>query len=301
MAETLPARPPAIGAPVPQARRRRRANLPGTATKYGFLVLFAVMALYPVLLVISTSVRDPLDTTADPFDLFSSVDLGNFHDAWTIGGFGGYLWNTILVSVPSVIGIVALSTMAGYAFARLAFPGRNALFFLFILGLMIPFMSIMIPLYFQLRDMQLLDTWAAVILPLIAGASGTGLPLGIFLMRAFFQDLPRELGEAAKVDGTTEFGLFRHVMLPLALPGAGVLAVFSFIQAWNVFVLPLIYLQSEDKRTLATGLYAFTTGRSTETEYLAAGTILMVVPVLAFFLLFQRQFIRGLTAGAVKG
>ena len=200
-----------------------------------------------------------------------------------------------------MLGIVVLSVLAGYAFARLEFPGRNLVFYLFMLGLMIPFFSIMIPLYYELRDIGLLDTLPGVILPMIAGVTGSGLPLGVFLMRSFFQDLPNELADAARVDGASEYRIFRYVMLPLALPGAAVIAVLAFVQAWNNFILPLIYLQGEENRTLATGVYFFASGRTQETEFLAAGALILTVPVVLFFIAFQRQFIRGMTAGALKG
>jgi ABC-type glycerol-3-phosphate transport system permease component len=290
------------GLPATRERaRRRRGNPVGAWGKYVVLALFAFITLYPMLLVVSTAVRDPLDVTADPFDLFTSIRLENLREAWTDGLFGEYLWNTVIATVPTVIATVVLSVVAGYAFARLQFPGRNLLFYLLMFGLMIPFTGIMIPLYYQLRDMQLLDTWWAVILPLTAGATGIGVPFGVFLMRSFFQSLPPELAEAAKVDGTSEFGVFRHVMLPLARSGASVLAVFTFIQAWNTFFLPLIYLQGEEHRLLATGLYQFAGGRTAEIELLAAGALITILPVLVVFMLFQRQFIRGLSAGAVKG
>jgi ABC-type glycerol-3-phosphate transport system permease component len=198
--------------------------------------------------------------------------------------------------------------MAGYALARFRFPGQNLVFYLFILGLMVPFFSMMIPLYYTMRDLCLpgtsvcmLDTHLAVILPSIAGASGAGLPLGIFLMRAFFLDMPRDLADAAKVDGAGEWGVFRHVMVPLAAPGAAALAVFSFLAAWNTFLLPLLYMPGEQNRTLATGLLLFSGGRTREIELVASGSLIMIAPVVLFFLLFQRHFIRGLTAGAVRG
>lgn len=273
----------------------------GSVVRTVVLAVFAAATIYPVVLVISTALKNPLDVLADPFSLFTSVRFQNIKDAWTVGNFDAYFVNTVIITIPTVVGVVVLSTLAGYALARLDFPGRNLIFYTFMLGLMIPFFSIMIPLYYQLRDMDLLNTFPAVILPGIAGATGWGLPLGVFLMRAFFQDLPDELAAAARVDGASEWQLFRHVMLPLAAPGAAVLAVFSFIEAWRTFILPLIFLPGEENRTLATGLYVFAGGRTQETELVASATLIMTVPVLVVFLVFQRQFVRGLTAGAVKG
>jgi ABC-type glycerol-3-phosphate transport system permease component len=158
-----------------------------------------------------------------------------------------------------------------------------------------------IPLFYELRDLGLLGTKAGVILVLIAGAGGFGVPIGVFLMRSFYMDLPEELADAARVEGCTEWQVFRYVMLPLSGPGVAVLAVLVFFQTWNVFVVPLLYLPGAENQTLATGLYLFASGRTQEYEYIAAGSLIMVVPVVIFFLIFQRLFVRGLTAGALKG
>ncbi|MBA3430375.1 MAG: carbohydrate ABC transporter permease [Actinobacteria bacterium] len=268
--------------------------------KYGVLIFFALLTIYPLLLVVSTALKDPLDV-GNPFSLFSSIRLANIADAWTLGRFGAYFMNTVYITVPTVVGVVVLSVMAGYALARINFPGRTLVFFTFMLGLMIPFTSVMIPLFYELQDLRLFGSLWAVILPAIGGAAGFGVPLGVFLMRSFFQDLPNELAEAARVDGATEFQVFRRVMLPLSAPGIAVLAVLTFFQSWNQFLMPLLFLPGEENRTLATGLYIFNSGRTAEYELIASASLIMIVPVVIMFLLFQRQFVKGLTAGAVKG
>jgi raffinose/stachyose/melibiose transport system permease protein len=275
-------------------------RLIGSFARYLALAFFAALVLYPLLLIISTSVKDPLDVTANPFTLFSSVSLLNFVDAWTLGGFGGYFWNTVLITGLVLVGTVVLSVLAGYALARLYLPGKNIIFLLFILGLMIPFFAMMIPLFYELKALNLLGTHAAVVLPALAGAAGFGVPLGVFLMRAFYMDLPEELADAARVDGANEFQVFSRIMLPLSGPGVAVLAVLVFFQTWNVFILPLLYLPGSENQMLATGLYLFASGRTAEIELAAAGSLIMIAPVVIFFLIFQRQFIRGLTAGAFK-
>jgi ABC-type glycerol-3-phosphate transport system permease component len=275
-------------------------RLVGSSAKYLALTFFAALVLYPLLLIVSTAVKDPLDVTANPFALFSSVNLVNFVDAWTLGGFGGYFWNTVIITAFTLLGTVALSVLAGYALARFHLPGRGLVFFIFMLGLMFPFFSVVIPLFYELRDIGLLGTKAGVILVLIAGAGGFGVPIGVFLMRSFYMDLPEELADAARVDGATEFQVFRSIMLPLSGPGVAVLAVLVFFQTWNVFVVPLLFLPGSENQVLATGLYLFASGRTQEYEYIAAGSLIMVVPVVVFFLIFQRLFVRGLTAGALK-
>jgi ABC-type glycerol-3-phosphate transport system permease component len=275
-------------------------RLVGSSAKYLGLVFFAALVLYPLLLIVSTAVKDPLDVTANPFALFSSVNLVNFVDAWTLGGFGGYFWNTVIITAFTLLGTVALSVLAGYALARLHLPGRGVVFFIFMLGLMFPFFSVVIPLFYELRDLGLLGTKAGVILVLIAGAGGFGVPIGVFLMRSFYMDLPEELADAARVDGATEFQVFRSIMLPLSGPGVAVLTVLVFFQTWNVFAVPLLFLPGSENQVLATGLFLFASGRTQEYEYIAAGSLIMVVPVVLFFLIFQRLFVRGLTAGALK-
>ena len=276
------------------------SRLVGVLAKYLALAFFAALVLYPLLLIVSTAVKDPLDVTANPFTLFSSVNLVNFVDAWTLGGFGGYFWNTLIITAFTLLGTIALSVLAGYALARLYFPGRNLIFFIFLTGLMFPFFAVMIPLFYELRDTGLLGTKLGVILVLIAGASGYGLPIGVFLMRSFYMDLPEDLANAARVDGASEFEVFWRIMLPLSGPGVAVLSVLVFFQTWNVFIVPLPYLPGADNRVLATGLYLFASGRTQEYELTAAGSLIMVLPVVLFFLAFQRLFVRGLTAGAIK-
>jgi len=168
-------------------------RLAATGSRYAILVLFGAITLYPFILVVSTGLRDPISINVNPFALFENIHLATISDAWTLGGFGGYFKNTLLITVPTVAGTIVLSTMAGYALARIHFPGRNLIFFTFMLGLMIPFTSIMISLFYELIDLGLFGSVWAVILPGIAGSAGFGVPLGIFLMRAFFQDLPNEL------------------------------------------------------------------------------------------------------------
>ena len=273
----------------------------GTLAKYLVLAFFAAITIYPLLLIVSTAFKDPLDVTLDPFTLFSSFRFQNLYDAWTLGGFGANFTNTVKITVPTVIGVLALSVLAGYALARLRFPGRDLIFYTFMLGLMIPFFSIMIPLFFLLRNTDILGSIWAVVLPAVAGGPGFGLPLGVFLMRSFYQDLPDDLADAARVDGAGEWAVFWHIMLPLSAPGVSVLAVLVFFQTWNNFLLPLLYLPGEENRPLATGLYLFVSGRTTEYELAAAGSLIMVVPVLLFFILFQRSFVKGITSGALKG
>jgi len=283
-------------APAPTRRRGARRTT-AVVLRHVVLVLLALLTLFPVILVVSTAFKTPEDVRLNPFGLFSSFSWTNLVDAWTVGRFSDYLVNSILLSVPSTLLVVAVSTMAGYAFARLPFPGRTIAFYTVVLGLLVPFFTYMIPLYFQLRGMQLLDTLLGANLVL----ASTGLSFGTFFMRAFFSDLPGELEQAARIDGATEWQIFRRIMLPLVGSGVGALAVFTFLQNWNNFLVPLLYLPGAGYRPLTTGLYLFLGGRSVDIGPLAAGALISVLPVVVLFLAMQRQVTQGFISGAVKG
>jgi ABC-type glycerol-3-phosphate transport system permease component len=279
--------------------RTRKAYAPGRAGlgRYLVLTVLAVITLFPVILTVSTALKTSRDVRVNPFGLFSSFSLENLSTAWTVGGFDDYLLNSLLLTVPSTLLVVALSSMGGYAFARLPFPGRTLAFYVVVLGLLVPFFAYMIPLYFQLRSMGLLDSLLGLNLVL----ASTQLAFGTWFMRAFFTDLPTELEQAARVDGASEWQIFSRIMVPLVTSGMGALAVFTFLQNWNNFLVPLLYAPGGAYRPLTTGLYLFTGGRSVDIGPLAAGTLITILPVIALFVLLQRQVTQGFLSGAVKG
>jgi ABC-type glycerol-3-phosphate transport system permease component len=265
---------------------RKRAAL---TTQHATLIVLSLLALFPVILILSTALKTDQDVTVNPFGLFSSFSFENIVTAWTVGDFSSYLLDSVLLTVPSTVLAVVLSTMGGYAFARLPFPGRSVAFYAVVLGLLVPFFAYMIPLYFQLRTMGLLDTLTGTVLVL----TSTGVSFG-----AFF---PMELEQAARMDGASELRIFTQVMLPLATPGIGTLTVFTFLQNWNNFLVPLLYLPGGEYRPLTTGLYLFTAGRSIDIGPLAAGALITILPVIVLFALLQRQVTEGFLSGAVKG
>jgi ABC-type glycerol-3-phosphate transport system permease component len=279
--------------------RARKAYAPGRpgVGRHLTLGLLALVTLFPVILVVSTTLKNPQDVRANPFGLFSSFSLENLETAWTVGNFKDYVLNSILLTVPSTLIVVVLATMAGYAFARLPFRGRTAAFYLVVFGLLVPFFAYMIPLYFQMRSMGLLDSLIGVNLVL----ASTQLSFGAWFMRAFFSDLPSELEQAARVDGASEFQIFARIMVPLVTSGMGALAVFTFLQQWNNFLVPLLYMPGGEYRPLTLGLFLFTGGRSVDIGPLAAGTLITILPVVVLYVVLQRQVTQGFLSGAVKG
>jgi raffinose/stachyose/melibiose transport system permease protein len=266
------------------------------AGQHVLLIVFALLTLSPLVLLLSTMFKTRTDVLVDPFGLFTSFSLENLSRAWTEGHFNEYLANSVFVAVPSTMLVLVLSTLAGYAFARLPFPGRSVAFYTVVLGLLVPFFAYMIPLYFQLRSMHLLDTLAGLILVMTA----SGVAFGTFFMRAFFMDLPYELEQAARLDGASEWQIFHRVMLPMTRSGLAALAVFTFLEVWNNFLIPLLYMPSGRFRPLTTALYQFTGGRELDIGPLAAATFITIVPVLILFVTLQRQVADGF-AGALKG
>jgi ABC-type glycerol-3-phosphate transport system permease component len=280
------------------ARTTIRLQVLGANTvKYLILISVLVLTFGPMLWVWLNSLRTSREIMRFPLSLPTELVWNNFTDAWTLGHFGRYFLNSIIVAVPVVVAVVLLSALGGYGLWRFRFLGNRPVFYVFLLGMMLPFQAIMIPLYYQLRDFGLLSTYGGAILPSIA----LGLPFGIFLMRAFFSGMVTELADAALVDGCNEYGVFWYVMLPLTRPAASALAVFQFMWTWNNFIIPYLYLQREELRTLPLGLMLFSGRYSVQYNLLFAGITIATLPVVVVYVLTQSKIIEGLTAGAVKG
>ncbi len=258
---------------------------------YAVLVLAAVLALYPIGLILVKAVQP------DAVGAAAGVDLGNFADAWNEGEFSTYLRTSVIVTVCVVLGATLLSSLAGYAFGTMTFPGSTALFYLLLLGLMVPSEAIVIPLYFQLRSVDLLDTYTALVLPQIAQS----LAFGTFWMRAYFRSTSREVVEAARLDGAGHLRIFWSILLPMGRPAVTTMMVLFFMWTWNEFLLPLVVIPSGDLLTAPLGLALFQGQYTAGTSLLAAGAVMVAFPVVVFYLVAQRHFIRGMVDGATKG
>ena len=278
------------------ARRSAVNRVGGFVLRYGLLILFLLIFLVPFLWIWSSALKTSIEIARDPFALPSSFRWENLEKAWTVGRFDRYIWNSVIYCVAIVGGVVALSCFAGYALALLPIPGRNVFMVTFLLGLMVPFQSVMIPLYYLLQDFHLLGTYFAFIIPGIA----LRLPFGIFLMRGFFRGLPMEIADAARIDGANEWNVFSHIMLPLARPGLATLVVFQAIYTWNQFAMPLVFVQRDELRPVSLGTLFFFGRFTADRGMIAAGVTISMLPVIVLYLLLQRKFIEGITAGALK-
>ncbi|SKA87988.1 multiple sugar transport system permease protein [Caloramator quimbayensis] len=258
------------------------------------LALGAFIMVLPFLWMITTSLK-PLKLTYDsPYIFPKSFEFSNYITAWKSADFLSFYKNSIFVSICITLGTVVLSAMAAYPFARLNFTGKNFWFYAFLGTMMIPFYVEVIPLYKIIEKIGWLDTRRALIIPRLFS------PFGIFLLRQYFLTIPKELDEAAEIDGASKFYTFWKIILPLSKPALASLTIFSFIFGWNDFLWPLLVTTRPEYTTVQVGISNFSGKYGTLWPYLMAGTVTSIVPVIIIFLLGQKQFIEGLTVGGIK-
>jgi multiple sugar transport system permease protein len=260
------------------------------------LIVTAVIALFPMYWLFANAFT-PI-TSNPPLTpvLIPAFRLDNFERLLTNNKFYlNWMFNSLLVAFAVTAFHVLFDTMAGYAFAKKRFPGRNLLFILILSTLMIPIHVTFIPLYIINRQFGLIDSLWALILP------GTAWVFGIFLMRQYIQTLPGELIDAAKIDGCSEWGVFRHVIFPLSLPAVAALAIFTFVRSWNDFLWPVIALNKPQNYTLTVGVANLQGEFMTDWGIIFSGAALAALPMIIFFLFFQKYFLEGVRMGALKG
>lgn len=246
--------------------------------------------------MVSTSLKDAGSVFAYPPKwLPNPVMWENYVSAWNAMPFARFFLNSIFISMLVTVGQVATSSMAAYAFARLKFPGRDRIFFGYLATMMIPGSVTMIPTFILVKMLGLIDTYTALILPGLFSAYGT------FMLRQFFMSLPKDLEEAAKLDGCSLWGIFWNVILPLSRPGLATLTTFTFMGIWGDFLWPLIVTNSQEMKTLPIGLLSFQGMYNTDWSLLMASSLIVLIPVIVVFLSNQRHFVEGIQMGAVKG
>lgn len=291
-------------APPPLKRTRRpigrRQNSKGLSTAnpavYAVAALLISVMLAPVAFIIIGGFRTNAQITADPSGLPSPWQIGNYVDVLTGDVFWRQVMNSTIVAVVTTVGVVALGLMVSFAIARYTFRGRGALYALYAAGLMFPLTVAITPLYIMVRSVGLMNDLGGVILPQIA----FGLPITVIILVPFLRAIPAELQEAAAIDGCSRLGFFWRMVLPLSLPGVITVGILAFIGSWNSYLLPLFILNNDVNYTLPLGVQAFASRYSVDTARVLAFTSLAMLPALAFFSLFERRIVGGLT-GAVKG
>jgi raffinose/stachyose/melibiose transport system permease protein len=265
------------------SRRERAVN-------YAIVVFFAALVLLPIVSVVAEALA-PASAGQS-----GAVHLENFPAAWRLGHFSSYLANSVMVTVTVLSISLVVSALAGFALGTMTFPGANVLFYLFLVGIMVPAEAIVIPLFFDLRSLGLTDTLWGVALPQVAQSTA----FGVYWMRTYFRSSNRSIGEAARIDGAGIGRALWSIHLPIARPALVTLIVLLFMWTWNDFLIPLIMSPTGKMRTAPLGLAFFQGQHTVDDALLAAGAVMVALPVVVVYLFCQRHFIRGMLEGAVR-
>ena len=284
------------------APERKQSTSAGEKTflgvSHGILILWSVIVIGPMLWTLMTSFKTTREIFSSPFSLPSALNLQNYVNAWTTAGIGKYFFNTVLVVGSALVIVMILGSMCAYVLARFEFPGSKAIYYLMLAGLTFPIFLAIVPLFFTLRNLGLLNTLPGLSLTYVAFA----LPFTVFFLFAFFKTLPYEISEAAALDGAGEWATFFMVMLPMARNGFASVAIFNFLGLWNQFLIPVAINTNVDNYVLSQGMAAFASqaGYAVDFGALFAAVVITVTPVLIVYIIFQRQLQGSVSQGTMK-
>lgn len=261
------------------------------------MALLAIATIYPMLYSLNIALKSRREYVLDRMGFTQSFQVQNFADAWTQANMGRYFLNSALVTVVSVLLILILASMAGYALSHLTFRGSRATFLVILAAMMIPFQVIMVPFVKTLNDISMLNTYQGLIVAYVSQF----LPFTIYFMTAYFARIPKEITEAARVDGNNIWGVFGRIMLPLGRPALLSMGILNALFCWNDILIALLVMQSPSQRTVMVGVSALRGQYPDNVPVYLAGVLLVVIPLVVVYLIFQRQITAGVTAGATKG
>ena len=274
----------------------RFSRVSGNVIVYIILVLGVIVSLFPYFLALLTSLKPANQLfSGSAWSLPQPATLQNYIDVVTQYNFLAYIWHTMVFAIVVTIGQLIFSTFAAYAFARMEFPGRDQIFWLYLATLMVPTIVTLIPLFILMRTLGLVNTWGGLVLPYVLGT-----PFGIFLMRQFFLTIPRDLEKAARIDGAGTLQIIFQVILPISRPIMATLTILTFVGAWNNFLWPLIITDSDSLRVLTVALSAFQGQFSSQWNLMMAATFIALGPLLLLFFLFQKQLVRSISTSGFK-
>lgn len=285
------------------ASRRSRGVMripvaPGRLLVWGILCAGTVVVSFPFFWLVTSSLKTPANIWLFPPQWIPSpFAWDNYSGALTSMPFHLFFRNTLIITLADEIGILLTASLSAYGFARLRFKGRDVVFIILLSTMMLPWSVTMIPRYIIFKYLGWLDTFLPLVVPNWFG----GGMFNIFLLRQFFRTIPRELSDAARIDGCGEFRIYWSIILPLAKPALTTVAIFTFMNAWNDFMGPLIYLTSPNNRTLSLGLAAFRDLYSTQWNYLMSASTVVIIPVIVVFFVAQRYFVQGIVLSGLKG
>jgi raffinose/stachyose/melibiose transport system permease protein len=264
---------------------------------HAILIMVSITCIFPLAWMFGSSLKTQQTIFKDMSLIPKVCHWENYVNAWTRGGFGEYFLNSVFYTVTVVAGLIVIASLAAYAFSRLEFRGKGILYSTFLAAMMIPIPGAFVALYILLMKLNLVNTRLGYILPQIS----IGLSLAIYILKTFFDEMPKEVEDAAMVDGCSTIGIWWHIMLPLARPAIAVIAIFNTLAVWNEYILAMIILQDKAKMPLQRGLMIFQGAHFTEYSLLMAGITITVMPIIVIYLFMQRYIIQGISAGVAKG
>jgi N-acetylglucosamine transport system permease protein len=280
----------------------RKAVSPGeravAAGSHVALSLWAMIVILPLIWTLMTSFKSTTEIFASPFTLPATPVFQNYSDAWTTAGIGTFFFNTVFVVGSALFLVMLLGAMCAYVLARFDFPGNRIVYYMMLGGLMIPIFLAIVPLFFVLQNLGLLNTLPGLIITYVSFA----LPFTVFFLYAFFRSLPYEISEAAAIDGANEWRTFFQIMLPMAKPGLATVAIMNFLGLWNQFLLPVALNTNRNNYVLSQGLAAFASSAGYDVNFgaLFAAVVITVAPVLVVYVIFQRQLQGSVSQGTMK-
>jgi multiple sugar transport system permease protein len=275
----------------------RRKAIAGKTAVYIILIIIAALMLIPFIWMLSASIKSDREVfQMNPFVLIPEhPKWSNYRDIWTKIPFLKFVENTVFLTIVVTFLQLLTSSFAAYSFAKLDFKHKNKLFFAYIATIAMPWQVYMVPQFLMMRKMGLNDRLLAIICLQAFSA------FGVFMMKQFYEDIPDELCEAARIDGMSEYGIYLKIMLPLSKPALSTLTIFTFVNTWNDYLGPLIYLKTESKKTIQLGLKMFISQYSSDYGLIMAGSVLSLIPVLVVFLCLQKYFVEGVASTGLKG
>jgi len=276
--------------------RRRRPPAWGQAVIYLILTVGAIIMILPLVNMVPMSFKSMSEMGSSPIGIPQNWQTDNYTTAWQEGNLGQYLLNSGIVSVASVFFVMLLSSLVAYVLARFEFRGNTMIYMLFLAGLALPIQLIAVPLFIIMKNMNLLNNLLSVILVYVA----SGMSFSVFLLVNFFRTIPVDLEEAARIEGANVMQIYALIMLPLVRPALTSVGLFNFVSAWNALFFPLIFLSAKSQMTVTVGVLSFVGQYSTQWNLLLPALVIVILPTVVVFSLASRQFIRGLTAGAVR-
>jgi raffinose/stachyose/melibiose transport system permease protein len=261
------------------------------------LTLYALLTLYPLLWLFISAFKTNEQFFSNPFSFPSSWQFTNFSRAWTVANMDVAFLNSLIVTSISLVLTLFISALAAFVLSRFTFRYKPLIMGLFLIGMLIPVHSTLVPLFIMMKEMSILDTYAALVLPYVAFE----LPIGIFILSAYMTSFPKELEDAAHIDGSGYWTMFLRIIMPLSLPALSTIAVLAFLRFWNDFAFPLVFISKPSLKTLPLSLSVFADGYGTDYSLTLAALAMSVIPTIIIYLVFQEQIMKGMLAGSVKG